>query len=118
MPIRFYSIMPNYLPRVVIINLHFSQWRMKNVFNSLYSTYTSLECTFCTSFIKFSPNYFVLFDATVNEILLFCFLGPHPRHVEVPRPGVESERQLPAYTTATATQRLQPTPQLMATPDP
>ena len=30
------------------------------------------------------------------------FLGPHPRHVEIPRLGVESELQLPAYTTATA----------------
>ena len=33
----------------------------------------------------------------------FCFLGPHLWHVEVPRPGVESELQLPAYPTATAT---------------
>ena len=34
---------------------------------------------------------------------LFRFLGPHLRHVEVPRPGVKSELQLPASTTATAT---------------
>ena len=34
---------------------------------------------------------------------LFCFLGPHPQHVEVPRLGVQSELQLPGYTTATAT---------------
>ena len=34
----------------------------------------------------------------------FCFLGSHPRHMEVPRPGVKLEPQLlPAYTTATAT---------------
>ena len=32
------------------------------------------------------------------------FLGLHPRHMEVPRLGVKSELQLPAYTTATATQ--------------
>ena len=32
-----------------------------------------------------------------------CFLGPNPRHMEVPRLGVKSELQLPAYTTATAT---------------
>ena len=32
----------------------------------------------------------------------FCFLGSHPWHVEIPRLGVESELQLPAYTTATA----------------
>ena len=36
-------------------------------------------------------------------LLLFGFLGPHLRHVEVPGLGVESELQLPAYTTATAT---------------
>ena len=34
---------------------------------------------------------------------LFVFLGPHPRHMEVPRLGVKSELQQLAYTTATAT---------------
>ena len=33
-----------------------------------------------------------------------CFLGLHPRHMEVPRLGVKSELQLLAYATATATQ--------------
>ena len=49
------------------------------------------------------------------------FLGQHPQHMEIPRLGVESELQLPAYTTATAMQagsephlHLQPTPQLVA----
>ena len=32
----------------------------------------------------------------------FAFLGPYLRHMEVPRLGVESQLQLPAYTTATA----------------
>ena len=32
----------------------------------------------------------------------FCFLGPHPQYVDVPRPGVELELQRPAYATATA----------------
>ena len=36
----------------------------------------------------------------------FCFLGPHPQPVEVPRLEIESELQPPAYTTATATQDL------------
>ena len=36
-------------------------------------------------------------------IYLFCFLGPHLRHMEVPRLGVESELELPAYTAAIAT---------------
>ena len=37
-------------------------------------------------------------------LLFFCFffLGPHLRHTEVPRLGVQSELQLPACTTATA----------------
>ena len=33
-----------------------------------------------------------------------CFLGLHLQHRKVPRLGVKSELQLPAYTTATATQ--------------
>ena len=44
------------------------------------------------------PSYFFLF--------FFCFLGPNLRHMEVPRLGVISELQLPACTTATATQDL------------
>ena len=36
--------------------------------------------------------------------LLLVFLGPHPRHMEVLRLGIESELQLPAYTTSTAMQ--------------
>ena len=34
------------------------------------------------------------------------FLGHHPQHMEVPRLGVQSERQLPVYATATATSNL------------
>ena len=37
------------------------------------------------------------------KAISFFFLGPHLQHKEVPRLGVESELQLPAYTTATAT---------------
>ena len=39
----------------------------------------------------------------VNYLPMFfpCVLGPQPRPMEVPRWGVESELQLPAYTTAT-----------------
>ena len=42
--------------------------------------------------------HFILF----TFILLFLFLGPLLRHMEVPRLGVELDLQLPAYTTATA----------------
>ena len=34
---------------------------------------------------------------------LFICLGLHPRHMEVPRLGVQSELQLPTYAMATAT---------------
>ena len=34
------------------------------------------------------------------------FLGPHMWHMEVPRLGVKSELQLPAYATATVTRDL------------
>ena len=39
-------------------------------------------------------------------ICLFSLLGPHLWYMEVPKLGVESELQLPAYTTATATRAL------------
>ena len=39
-----------------------------------------------------------------QELLFFVFLGPHPQHMEVPRLGVESELQLPAYAIGTAMQ--------------
>lgn len=39
----------------------------------------------------------------LTGFFFFGFLGPHlPRHMEVPRLGVKSVLQLPAYTTATA----------------
>ena len=50
------------------------------------------------------------------------FLGPRPRRMEVPRPGVELQLQLqlPAYSHSHGGSELhlQPTQQLMVTPDP
>ena len=50
----------------------------------------------------------ILCIATKNIFLsssrtFFFFLGPYLQHMEVPRLGVKSELQLPAYTTVTAT---------------
>ena len=36
-------------------------------------------------------------------LFIYCFLGLYPWHMDVPGLGVESEVQLPAYTTAIAT---------------
>ena len=58
---------------------------------------------------------------TMQVFLFVCFLGSHLWHMEVPRLGVKSELQLPAYTTATATpdlSRLRSAPQLTAMLDP
>ena len=49
----------------------------------------------CTSFLLAKVSFF---------FFLSVFLGLHPQHMEVPRLGVNLELQLPAYTTATATQ--------------
>ena len=51
---------------------------------------------------------------------VFCLFRAAPGHMEFPRPGAESELQLPAYTTATAMPELHlsSTPQLTAMPDP
>ena len=37
------------------------------------------------------------------SFFLFFFPQPHPWHMKVPRLGVKSELQLPAYATATTT---------------
>ena len=47
--------------------------------------------------------YFLFFFLSFG---LLAFLGLHPRHLKVPRLGVQSELQLLAYITATATRDL------------
>ena len=48
------------------------------------------------------------FHIRSTRYLLFFFSGLHPWRMEVPRLGVKSELQPPAYTTATATLGLSP----------
>ena len=40
------------------------------------------------------------------SLFFFFFFWPNPQHMEIPRLGVESELQLPVYTTAVATSDL------------
>ena len=47
-------------------------------------------------------------DVSKSFSVFFFFLGMHPQHMEVPRPGVELELQLPASTTATQCRILSP----------
>ena len=56
---------------------------------------------------KVYPKVFISFmtiSHTDIYMFIFCFLGLHPSHVEVPRLEVESELQVPAYAIATAAQ--------------
>ena len=68
-----------------------------------------LLIVFTGAVVEFSQNlvWFLLFDSVMRCIgshnFSFFFLQPHPRHMEVPRPGVKSELQFLAYTTAAAT---------------
>ena len=43
-------------------------------------------------------------NLTFSFFFFFCFLGPNLPHMEVRKLGVKTELQLPASTTATATQ--------------
>ena len=61
------------------------QFFMSIYFWSVCSNFCSLQSTFFFNF------YF------------FVFLGTHPWHMEVPRLGIESQLQMPVYTTVTAT---------------
>ena len=45
-------------------------------------------------------------QSSIFCFVLFFFLGPHLWLMEIPRPRIKSELQLPAYITATATQDL------------
>ena len=88
--------------------------------------------------LVFPPFYFYLFILVEQEVYyshsvvpegfdvsptlysfnFFVFLGPHTWHMEVSRLGVQTELQLPAYTTATQDPRCVFDLHLMATPDP
>ena len=54
--------------------------------------------------ITLHPSWHLLFSGVLFFFFFLVFSGPHLRHIEVPRPGVELELQLLAYTTATAKQ--------------
>ena len=51
-------------------------------------------------------------SARTNKLnyIYIVFLGPHPEHMEVPRPGFKSELQLLAYATSYSNSTLDPQP--------
>ena len=66
------------------------------------TAYRTGRYTLKTFQIVFKGFQFPFFFFWFSFIFIFCFLGSNPRHMEVPRLGVELELQLLAYTTATA----------------
>ena len=58
------------------------------------------------SLVHIRPFILFYFILVFWFVLGFCFLGPYPRHMEVPRKGVKSELRELVYTTATATWNL------------
>ena len=46
--------------------------------------------------------FYLLCNYVILDIVLFLivFIGPHLQHIDVPRLGVKTELQLPAYATA------------------
>ena len=43
------------------------------------------------AYLHITSRTFLFFLSFLFFFLFFCFLGPHPRHMEVPRLGVELE---------------------------
>ena len=63
----------------------------------------ALGCLFFVCLFFFAVQKLISLIRSHLFILFFCFLGPHAWYMEVPRLGVESELQLPAYARITAT---------------
>ena len=53
-------------------------------------------------FFNFLKNIYLF----IHLFMFFCFSGPYPQHMEIPRLGIKSELQPRPYATATATQDL------------
>ena len=73
------------------------------------SKYLIYLANMCLSLSHFFTYVLIGYFPSKEVLLLaffffFVFLGLHEWHMEVPRLGVKRELQLPAYTTATATQ--------------
>ena len=87
-------------------------FQSEGIFGTLYFVYLLIKSFYIQVYkniVLFSPIYLKFFFLFQSQhfncflfVCLFYFLGPHLWHMEVPKLGIESELQLPAYATGTA----------------
>ena len=85
-----------------VAHLSFLMFKFPSVVIYLLSKKNSLSTSFWVDLLVMKSLFPFIWEYIYIYIFFFCFLGPHPQHMEVPRVGVKSERQLPATATATA----------------
>ena len=80
------------------------------------------EHIICTVICVWQVSIFLFFFFSFFSFLAFCFLGPYPRHMELPRlggpVGAVTSSLRHSHSNAGSEPCLQPTPQLKAMPDP
>ena len=76
------------------------------IFVTLYSQVFSDFVLYLLTCLPIYLGPIAFFMSLLPFFFFLVFLGPYLQHMEVPRPGVELELQMSAYTTATATQDL------------
>ena len=47
------------------------------IFFILWSVFYSFQCRCFTSLVKFTPKYYIIFDAIVNEIVILIYFSDH-----------------------------------------
>ena len=97
---RHYISYPSY-PRASFLSPCSHTDLTKN--HSQKKTFKKVRVTFLNINQEATKHYIPLYGSIWWPYHIFFFLfSPHLQHMEVPRPGVESELQLPASTTVTA----------------
>ena len=69
--------------------------------DNLSHSFSRPQC-FVQSWNIIGPQWALFMSINILSCVCLCFLGPHMQHMEVPRVGVETQHELPAYTTAIA----------------
>ena len=114
-----HNSLPIHLPQLQVGSFLYNKFLSKTCSCIATVSQPSLKCLYCVIRVFFPP---LLLCSLVTIFFFLFFLQLHPRHMDIPRLGVESKLQPPAYITATSNarseQHLQATSRLRAMPDP